>query len=169
MSSRIAFSPNPEAPARRDLRTAGLAMVPMLMAVAGGAIDERTRSGFSNWRSVCRASGPSFTSLVSFTVDLLPIAMSGALLGLCALQFAAAVFWYRAGGARAALAPHVGCGVGMTVGLPLCALTSSVWLMLAAEAAIAGGLAVLLCRWPFAHARGAASVTLPRSVHSNAY
>ena len=141
----------------------------MSLATAGAWFDERTHLGFSNWRSACRASGLSFTSLVSFTFDLLPYAMTGALFGFFVLQFAAAALWYRAGGARAALAPHAGCALGMTVGLPLCALTSSVPGMLIAEALIAAGTAALLCRKPGGRACGVASVELLTSRRSNAY
>jgi hypothetical protein len=150
-------------------RAAALSLVPMSLAVVGAWFDERTHLGFSNWRSACRASGLSFTSLVSFTFDLMPYAMAGALFGFFVLQFAAAALWYRAGGARAALAPHAGCALGMTVGLPLCALTSSVPAMLLAEALIAAGTAVLLCRKPDRQPCVVASVGLRTPARSSAY
>jgi hypothetical protein len=152
-----------------EWRAAALSLVPMSLGMAGAWFDERTHLGFSNWRSACRASGLSFTSLVSFTFDLLPHAMTGALFGFFVLQFAAAALWYRAGGARAALAPHAGCVLGMSVGLPLCALTSSVPAMLMAEALIAAGTAVLLCHKPVPRACHPASVSLRTPARSNAY
>jgi hypothetical protein len=152
-----------------EWRAAALSLVPMSATMAGAWFDERTHLGFSNWRSACRASGLSFTSWMSFTFDLLPYAMTGALFGIFALQFAAAALWYRVGGARAALAPHAGCALGMTVGLPLCALTSSVPAMLIAEALIAGGTAVLLCRKPALGACRLASVSLRTPARSDAY
>lgn len=152
-----------------ERRAAALSLVPMSLAMAGAWFDERMHLGFSNWRSACRASGLSFTSLVSFTFDLLPFAMTGALFGFFVLQFAAAAFWYRAGGARAALAPHAGCALGMAVGLPLCALASSVPAMVVGEALIAAGTAVFLCRTAGGRPCEAASVGLLTARRSNAY
>ncbi len=151
-----------------ELRAAALALVPMVFAAAGAWIDERTHLGFSNWRSACRAAGLSPQSLIAFTFDLLPAALIGALLGMMALQFSAAVFWFRAGGARMTLAAHAGCLLGMTAGLLLCSALPSLSLMWLAEMATTVAASALLCHWP-ARRACAASVRLPTSAPSSAY
>ncbi len=151
-----------------ECRAAALALVPMAFAAAGAWIDERTHLGFSNWRSACRAAGLSPQSLIAFTFDLLPAALIGALLGMMALQFSAAVFWFRAGGARMTLAAHAGCLLGMAAGLLLCSALPSLSLMWLAELSISAAVAALLCRLPLRRAC-AASVRLPTSVSSSAY
>jgi hypothetical protein len=150
-----------------EFRAAALALVPMAFAAAGAWIDERTHLGFSNWRSACRAAGLSPQSLIAFTFELLPAALIGALLGMMALQFSAALFWFRAGGARMTLAAHGGCLLGMTAGLLLCSALplSQMWL---AEITITVVAATLLCQWPARRACGA-SVRLPTSTPSSAY
>ena len=62
------------------------ALLPMTLALAGACIDERAHLGFSNWRSACRAAGLPLSSLLSFTLELLPTAVLGALVGGIAVQ-----------------------------------------------------------------------------------
>jgi hypothetical protein len=128
-----------------------LAWLPMALAVAGAWIDERAALGFTIWRSACRASGISLTSLATFTFELLPTAMVGALLGGLGVLAVGA----RARGPVAddALAAHAGCVVAMPAGLLLCA---SAWpwpLALAAETAL--GAIVAVAAWWFMRIRKA--------------
>lgn len=132
----------------REWRAGALAVVPMAGAVVGACIDERLHYGYSNWVSVCRASGFRFASLVSFTLDLLPMALVGMLAGGLILQFVGATLWFRRGGARLALAAHAGCGIGMLASLALCTLASSISWMLGVELFVAIAAAMVLCRWP---------------------
>jgi hypothetical protein len=149
-------------------QAAMLALVPMALAVAGACVDERTHLGYTLWRAACRASGVTLGSLLVFTVELMPGAVVGALLGGVIVQIAGAVLWLRTSGPRTTLAAHAGCGIGMAGGLLICALLPSLPLMLAAEALLATATTLLLCRWPFG--RGAReSVKLPTSVSSSAY
>jgi hypothetical protein len=149
-------------------RAAALAVMPMAFIVVGAWIDERSHLGFTTWRSACRSTGLTLHSLVSFTFDLLPTALVGALLGVMALQFSAAVLWFRVDGPRVTLAAHGGCMLGMVAGLILCLLAPSPLLMLAAELSVAAGAAALFSHWPAKRAAGA-SVSLPTGRPSNAY
>jgi hypothetical protein len=151
-----------------ELRAAALAMVPMLFAAAGAAIDERLHQGFTIWRSACRAGGLTLASLVSFTFDLLPLALLGLLVGVMALQFAVAATWYRPTGARVALGAHAGCLLGMAASLLLCLVIASPGWMLTVELSVAAGLAAALSRRPVKHPCDA-SVALPTRAASNAY
>lgn len=121
------------------------AQVPMLLALLGVVIDERTRQGYTTWLSACRATGPTFRSLVLFTIELLPAALMGMLAGVLLVQLAGMWFRHHAWGAPAALAAHGGCVFGMTAGLLLCTLTLPLPLMLGAE----GLLAAFAAAWLF--------------------
>jgi hypothetical protein len=127
-----------------SLRAAALALVPMTCAIAGAWIDERTHLGYSIWRSACRSAGLSVESLISFTFDLLPAALIGALSGALLLQFVAAVTWRRVG-ARVALASHAGCAAGMAAGSLLCVVLPSIPLMLATELLVTMAVAAIAC------------------------
>src|SRR4029453_14165582 len=67
-------------------RLAGFAAIVPVFALAGGWMDERRHLGFRTWRSACRAAGLSWPSLFTFTLELLPMAVLGALLGGAVLQ-----------------------------------------------------------------------------------
>jgi hypothetical protein len=119
------------------VRLAGLAAVSPACAVVGGWIDERTHLGFTNWRSACRASGISPASLLHFTLELLPMAVIGALLGGTVVLMGAMVTRNRPQAADACLAAHLGCAIAMPLGLLLCALAIPVPVMLIVEIAAA--------------------------------
>ena len=112
-----------------------LAWLPMGLATLGAWLDEARSSGFTVWRGACRASGISLPSVATFTLELMPTAVIGALLG--GLLVLAAGFRRRPAAAPGALAAHAGCVIAMPVGLLLCA---SAWpwpLTLAAEFTLA--------------------------------
>lgn len=134
------------------LSSGALALLPMVLALGGGAIDERSHLGYSTWLSACRAAGLSLNSVVTFTVELLPTAVLGMLAGGVLLLLTAV--WQRRAGcpARAILAPHAGCAVGMLAGLLLCTFALPLPLMLAAEATLAAGASV----WLFSRGRSTA-------------
>jgi hypothetical protein len=121
----------------------GLALLPMASALAGAFIDERLRLGVTVWRSACRSSGLAPASVIAFTFELLPCAVTGALLGgLAVLAFA-----MRAGSVasmRRSLAAHLGCAVTMPVGVLLCAIALPLPLMLAADVVLAGSAALAM-------------------------
>lgn len=154
---------------RAVVRVVLLALLPMLFGAAGAWLDERSHLGFSNWRSACRAGGFTLESLVIFTLDLLPTALIGMVLGAVAMQFASAAWWFRDGGPRAALAAHGGCALGMAAGLVLCTQFSSVPLMLATELTVTVAVAALLCVPAARKPRCATSVALPTPRATSAY
>ena len=153
----------------RYLPAVALALLPMAFAALGAWFDERTHLGFSAWRSACRSGGITLESLVIFTLDLLPTALIGLVLGVVAMQFASAALWFRAGGPRLALAAHSGCALGMAFGLWLCTLLPSIPLMLASELAVTVSVALLLSNSQARSAPCAASVGLPSSRPTSAY
>ena len=106
----------------RIARLACLAAIPPAGGVIGGLFDERAHLGFTNWRSACRASGISPGSLLHFTLELLPSAVIGALLGGMVVLMQAFAASNRPGAAHDCLAAHLGCVVSMPLGLMLCAL-----------------------------------------------
>lgn len=128
----------------RVARLAGLAAISPASAVIGGLIDERVHLGFTNWRSACRSSGISFTSLFNFTLELLPTAVIGALLGGLLVQLLAFAMRHHPRRAESCLVAHLGCAIAMPLGLLLCALALPVPLMLIAEIALAAAAASLL-------------------------
>src|SRR5262245_44393484 len=123
---------------------AAISLVPMAAATAGAWFDEHTRLGFTTWRSACRGSGLTLSSLLTFTVELLPTAVIGALLGGLAVLIAGLVSRQRACAARVSLAAHAGCLAGMAVGLWLCTLTLPVPILLGVEAALGAACAAWL-------------------------
>jgi len=137
-----------------------LALFPMAMAVAGAALDQRDHLGFTLWRSACRSAGLTPASIMTFTLQLLPGAVIGALLGgLLVLCFG--IFLRRSAGlAGISLAAHAGCLLGMVAGMLLCMALLPPALMLAVEPLLAGAVAA----WLWRHGRSvraAASVKSP--------
>jgi hypothetical protein len=115
----------------------------MAAALAGASVDERLRLGVTVWRSACRSSGLAPGSVIAFTLELLPCAVIGALIGgLVVLAFAARAA--SADSMRRSLAAHLGCAVTMPVGVLLCAIALPLPLMLAADAALAGSMAAAI-------------------------
>jgi hypothetical protein len=112
-----------------------LAWLPMALATIGAAFDERRALGFTTWRSACRAAGLSPSSIATFTLELLPTAVIGALAG-GVLALGVGLMHRRTLG-RPALAAHAGCAAAMPIGLLLCASTSPWPLTLVAEALLA--------------------------------
>ena len=115
------------------LRAVSLAMVPMALGLAGAVFDERMHQGFSTWRAACRAAGLSLTSLVGFTLQLMPTAVLAALAGGLAIQATGVLRRHQRGAVAAAMAAHGGCAVGMSAGLILCTYSLSVPLLLGIE------------------------------------
>ena len=128
-----------------------LAWLPMALATLGAWVDERRALGFTIWRDACRVAGISASSIATFTFELLPTAIVGALLG--GLLVLASGWWAHGPRARAALAAHAGCMAAMPVGLLLCASALPWPLTLAAEATLAALAAALV--WWFTRIRRA--------------
>lgn len=112
-----------------------LACVPTGFAALGAWLDERRALGFTVWRSACRAAGLSPASIATFTLELVPTAVIGVLLG--GLIVLLAGFSRRPASARGAFAAHAGCVIAMPAGLLLCASASPWPLMLVADAGLA--------------------------------
>ena len=127
---------------KADLRLATLSALPMVGAVAGAALDERMNLGFTAWRSACRAVGVNIASLVSFTWQLLPWALTGLLLGAAGLLVYGAV--QRRCCAQQCLAAHAGCVLSLPLGLWLCASSLPLAITMLAEIAAAILVAMML-------------------------
>jgi hypothetical protein len=124
-------------------RLVGLALLPMAAALVGASIDERLRLGVTVWRSACRSSGMALGSVIAFTLELLPCAVIGALLGgLAVLAFAMRAA--SASSMRRSLAAHLGCAAAMPVGVRVCAIALPLPFMLAADAVLAGSAAAAI-------------------------
>ncbi len=121
----------------RVARLAGLAAISPAFALVGGFVDERASLGFTTWLSACRATGISAASLFHFTLELMPTAVVGALLGALVVLMLAFAGRHRAGNLETCLAAHAGCAIAMPVGLILCALALPVPVMLITEVALA--------------------------------
>lgn len=120
-----------------------LALLPMAAALAGAALDERLRLGVTVWRSACRSSGMALRSVFEFTIELLPCAVAGALIGgLVVLAFA--LRGASVTSVRRSLAAHLGCAVTMPIGVLLCAIALPLPLMLAADVVLAGSAALVM-------------------------
>jgi hypothetical protein len=132
-------------PDSRPATLLALALLPMAAALAGAFVDERVRLGVTTWRSACRSSGMAPASVIAFTLELLPCAVIGALIGgLAVLTFAlrtASVI-----SMRRSLAAHLGCAVTMPAGVLLCAIALPLPLMLAADVVLAA-LATFAMGW----------------------
>jgi hypothetical protein len=131
------------------LQFALLAGLPMGLAALGALLDERRSLGLTLWRSACRASGFSLRSLAIFTLELLPLAVIGALLG--GLIVIAGGVAGRARDAHGALAAHLGCAAAMPLGLLLCASALPAVATLVMEVTIAGMATLLALRLLRAH------------------
>jgi hypothetical protein len=115
----------------------------MASGVLGTLIDEQRALGFTVWRAACRTAGFSPGSIATFTLDLLPNGVLGALLGaLIVLMGGLGATRAQAGGA---LAAHSGCLLAMPAGVMLCATGWPLPLTLAAELALT--IAVTLLVW----------------------
>jgi hypothetical protein len=139
----------------------------MAFGVAGAWLDERSHLGFTTWQSACRAAGFAPRSLVVFTLELLPMAVIGALAGGLIVQLAGALSRGTRCGAQGALAAHAGCALGMMAGLALCALATPWPLALATEALLAMCAAAGLFDW-WGRVRAGASVLPPSRRPSSA-
>lgn len=128
----------------RWARLTFLAAISPSGAVLGGLVDEWSSLGFTIWRSACRASGISLVSVTSFTLQLLPNAVIGALLGALIVQMIAFSIRHRDGHVRLCLAAHSGCALAMPAGLILCTLALPTGLVLIAEIALAVLAAICL-------------------------
>lgn len=100
----------------------------------GALADERRQLGFTTWRAACRAGGMRLGTLIDFTLQLLPLALVGLLLGGLAL-LAIGCLLPRLRHADVFIAAHAGCALSLPVALLLCALLPPLW-MLAADAAL---------------------------------
>jgi hypothetical protein len=125
--------------------TSLLATIPSLGAIAGGSLDERLHLGFTNWRSACRASGLSASSLLHFTLELLPLAVIGMLAGGVLLLCIGFFVRTRHDAARACGAAHLGCAVAMPLSVLLC-VTLPVGAMLVIDFVLAAGVAAIAWR-----------------------
>lgn len=135
----------------RGLRLAALSSLPMLGAAIGAAFDEQLRLGFTTWRSACRGLGLRIPTLVDFTLQLLPLAVIGLLLGGLAVLVTGVLSREH----RTSVAAHAGCALSIPVALVLCALLPPA-IMLVADvivAAFAAALLLALLRSPSRAAR----------------
>ena len=119
-------------------------LLPMLGALTGAVIDERRHLGFTTWRAACRSAGLRISTLVEFTLQLLPMAVIGLLLG--GLVVLAAGAFMRDRHARLCVAAHAGCAVTLPVALILCAFLPPA-LMLAIDAILATLAALVVLMW----------------------
>ena len=116
----------------------------MLGAAAGAALDERHHQGFTTWRAACRGAGLRLSTLVEFTLQLLPLAVIGLLLGGLVVLAAGALMRDRH--ARLCVAAHAGCAVTLPLALILCAFLPPA-LMLAIDAILATLAAAVVLMW----------------------
>jgi hypothetical protein len=129
-----------------DARLVVCSAVPMLGALAGGWLDERHHLGFTTWRSACRAAGLRLSTLIDFTLQLLPGAICGLLAG-GALLIALGIARRHTSDAASCFAGHAGCMLTLPAGLFLCASALPLPVMLLADTAIALLAAMLLIRF----------------------
>jgi hypothetical protein len=130
-----------------NIRLLAFAAMPLAGAIAGALHDERAHLGFTNWRSACRASGLSVSSLIFFTQALLPTAIAGALAGGLVVLLMGFLFRRNRDSARTCVAAHVGCVITMPLGLVLCTLSWPLAVMLVADVALAAACAWLVLRF----------------------
>jgi len=117
----------------------------MSAAVAGAVFDERLRAGFTTWRTACRAAGFSLWPVIDFTLQLLPHAVYGLLLGGLALLVYGATNSGDGHGARC-LAAHAGCALSLPVMLLLCAAAVPAALLITLDLGLAALVALALVR-----------------------
>jgi hypothetical protein len=108
-----------------------MSALPMLGALGGGWLDQRHHLGFTIWRAACRSTGLRFASLVDFTVQLLPTALAGVLLGGLAVLVWGLMTRERHAGL--CLAAHAGCALTLPLALLLCASALPLPVMLLAD------------------------------------
>jgi hypothetical protein len=125
----------------RAWQSASFASLPMLGAIAGAACDERHHLGFTTWRTVCRSTQVNIPTLVDFTLQLLPWAVIGLLLGGLAVLAVGVLLRRRF--ADTCVAAHASCAVTLPAMLVLCAFLPPAW-TLAADAVLATLAAWLL-------------------------
>jgi hypothetical protein len=130
------------------LRLMLLTPLPMAGAVLGAMLDQRHHQGFTTWRSACRSAGLRFSTLVDFTLQLLPMAVIGLLLGGLVVLLSGALMRDRH--ARLCIAAHAGCAVTLPAALVLCAFLPPMWMLTAdlVLAAAAAGFMLALLRTP---------------------
>ena len=145
------------------LRAMSLAMVPMALGLVGAVFDERMHQGFTIWRAACRAAGFSLTSLVGFTVQLMPTAVLAALAGGLAIQAIGVLQRHQRAAVAASTAAHGGCALGMSAGLFLCTLSLPMPVLLVAEVFLTALGAWLLVALLERRRRGAAASRSPAS------
>jgi hypothetical protein len=121
-----------------------IAWLPMMGALAGGWVDERFKLGFTTWRSACRAAGLDLGSIASFTLQLLPAAVTGLLLGGLLVLGLAIPGRARPQHSGRCLAAHLACVMSLPVALLICASALPLPLMLLADFAVTAALALLL-------------------------
>jgi hypothetical protein len=121
-----------------------LALLPMALAGAGAMLDERTSRGFTLWRAACRSAGVTASSLLNFTLTLLPSAVLGMLLGGLLVLSVGASGYAGSRAARACLAAHLACLLGMGLGVLLCLTLLPPASMLVVEPLLVAAIAVLL-------------------------
>jgi hypothetical protein len=129
---------------KRGLRLLLLSSLPLLGALAGGWLDQRNHFGFSTWRAACRSSGLRLSTLLEFTLQLLPMALAGLLAGGLALLAWGAL--ERGRHAGLCLAAHAGCALTLPLMLLMCASALPLPMMLLADLSITGLAALLLWR-----------------------
>jgi hypothetical protein len=132
-----------------------LASLPTAGAALGALADERHHLGFTTWRTACRAAGLRLPSLIDFTLQLLPMALIGLLLGGL-LVLLVGLLQRRTQASRCA-ATHVACALTLPPMLLLCASPLPLPLLLLADVALAALLANLLLRLARTTSRGAAA------------
>jgi NhaP-type Na+/H+ or K+/H+ antiporter len=116
----------------------------MIGASIGAALDERHHLGLTTWRAVCRASGIRLSSLVGFTLELLPTALIGLLVGGLIMLLIGAI--HRRTHAQSCVAMHAACALSLPLGILLCASPLPLPLMLLTDVVIAIVLANVLLR-----------------------
>jgi hypothetical protein len=121
------------------IRVGVLALLPMGLGAVGAWFDQRHHLGISVWRSACRTAGLTPASFLGFTLQLLPSAVIGVLLGGLVVQLLGLRPAHRAC-ARSSLAAHFGCLLAMVAGMLLCTLLLPAESMLIVEPLLAIGL-----------------------------
>jgi hypothetical protein len=121
-----------------------LALTPFALAGAGAILDERTSRGFTLWLDACRSAGVTASSLLVFTLTLMPSAVLGMLLGGLVVLSVGASGCAGGRAARASLDAHLACLLGMGLGALLCLTLLPAASMLVVEPVLVAAIAVLL-------------------------
>jgi hypothetical protein len=123
-----------------------LALLPTSLAAAGAVVDESRSLGVTTWRTACRAAGLSFQSVASFTWQLLPNMIAGALLGAFLLLAFGWLSRHRADRVRECTAAHLGCFLAMPLALLACALALPMTMMPLVDLSLGAIAAMLFLR-----------------------